>query len=61
LYFAQTEKAAVDRAGRVVLPERHAAHAGLRHEVILLGAGDHLELWDAQRWQRLAGGPARPK
>jgi DNA-binding transcriptional regulator/RsmH inhibitor MraZ len=25
--------------------------AGLQHEVVLLGVEDHLELWDAQRWQ----------
>ena len=35
-----------------MVPERLAQFAGLNHEVVLLGVRDHLELWDAQRWQQ---------
>jgi MraZ protein len=52
LYFAQTEAVDLDRSGRVLLPERLVQFAGLRHEVVLIGVRDHLELWDAERWQR---------
>jgi MraZ protein len=52
LYFAQTEAVDVDRSGRMLIPERLVQFAGLQHEVVLLGVRDHLELWDAQRWQR---------
>ncbi|HLJ97492.1 MAG TPA: division/cell wall cluster transcriptional repressor MraZ [Gemmataceae bacterium] len=52
LYFAQTEAVDVDRSGRVLIPERLVQFAGLRHEVVLIGVRDHLELWDAQRWQQ---------
>src|SRR5689334_2262491 len=52
LYFAQTEAVDVDRTGRILIPERLIQFAGLRHEVVLIGVRDHLELWDAQRWQR---------
>lgn len=51
LYFAQTEAVDVDRSGRILVPERLLQFAGLRHDVVLLGVRDHLELWDAQRWQ----------
>jgi MraZ protein len=51
LYFAQTEAVEVDRAGRILLPERLIALAGLSHEIVLLGVRDHLEVWDARRWQ----------
>lgn len=51
LYFAQTESVDVDRSGRILLPERLVQLAGLKHEVVLLGVGDHLEIWDAERWQ----------
>ena len=54
LYFAQTEAVDVDRAGRILLPDRLAALAGLTHEAVLLGVRDHLELWDAKRWQDYA-------
>jgi MraZ protein len=52
LYFAQTESVDVDRAGRVLVPERLVQFAGIRHEVVLLGVRDHLELWDAARWRQ---------
>jgi MraZ protein len=52
LYFAQTEAVDVDRNGRVLIPERLVQFAGLQHEVVLIGVRDHLELWDAQRWQQ---------
>jgi MraZ protein len=52
LYFAQTEAVDMDRTGRILIPERLVQFAGLRHEVALIGVRDHLELWDAQRWQR---------
>jgi MraZ protein len=52
LYFAQTEAVDVDRNGRVLIPDRLAQFAGLQHDVVLIGVRDHLELWDAQRWQQ---------
>jgi len=52
LYFAQTEAVDVDGSGRVLIPERLVQFAGLKHEVVLIGVRDHLELWDAERWQR---------
>ena len=51
LYFAQTEAVDVDGTGRILIPERLIQFAGLRHDVVLIGVRDHLELWDAQRWQ----------
>lgn len=52
LYFAQTESVDLDRAGRILVPERLLQFAGLKHDVVLLGVRDHLELWDAARWQQ---------
>jgi MraZ protein len=51
LYFAQTEAVDVDRTGRILIPDRLLQFAGLQHEVVLIGVRDHLELWDAGRWQ----------
>jgi len=52
LYFAQTEAVDVDRSGRVLVSERLVQFAGLQHDVVLIGVRDHLELWDAPRWQQ---------
>lgn len=51
LYFAQTEAVDVDKSGRVLVPDRLVQFAGLQRDVVLLGVRDHLELWDAGRWQ----------
>ena len=52
LYFAQAERVDVDGSGRVLVPERLVQFAGLQREVVLIGVRDHLELWDATRWQQ---------
>jgi MraZ protein len=52
LYFAQTEAVDVDRSGRILIPERLVQFASLQHEVVLIGVRDHLELWDAGKWQQ---------
>jgi MraZ protein len=55
-YFALTQRVAVDKAGRFVLPPALAAGADLKQEVVLIGVGDHVEVWDAQRWQKYCQG-----
>jgi len=52
LYFAQTESAELDKAGRMVIPDRLSGFAGLDREVVLIGVQDHLELWDTTRWKK---------
>ena len=52
LFFAQMESVEMDTAGRILLPDRLIDFASLKHEVVLLGVQDHLELWDAERWRQ---------
>ena len=40
----------LDAAGRVMVPAFLAAHAGLQKEVVVVGTGERLELWDRARW-----------
>ncbi len=51
LFYAQTQRVEVDRQGRVRISAELASLAGLRREAVLIGAGDHVELWDKQRWE----------
>src|SRR5476649_2094433 len=51
LFYAQMEEVDLDRNGRILIPDRLVQFAGLEHEVVLLGIHDHLELWNAQRYQ----------
>ncbi|MEY4750574.1 MAG: cell division protein MraZ [Pseudomonadota bacterium] len=40
----------VDGASRVLVAPELRAYAGLSKDVVLLGMGGHMELWDAQRY-----------
>jgi len=40
----------IDGAGRILLPVRLREYAGVEQEVTLIGAEDHMEIWDTKRW-----------
>ncbi len=40
----------LDAAGRVTLPPSLMAHGGIEKEVVVVGVGDHLEIWGRERW-----------
>jgi len=43
----------VDRRGRIAIPLPLRQAAGLSRQVVLVGAGRHMEVWDAQRFERV--------
>jgi MraZ protein len=50
-FNANAEDVELDSAGRVMLPRTHLEHAGIDRQVVILGAGDSLELWDRESWK----------
>jgi MraZ protein len=40
----------LDRQGRVTLPAKHLAYAGISRDVTVIGVADHLEIWDRTAW-----------
>ena len=52
LYYSQAEQVEVDSQGRIRIPERLVAFAGLQQEVVLLGIHDHVEIWDQAAWDQ---------
>ena len=50
--YATASKVGWDRQGRVLLPEKAVQRAGLSKEVTLVGARDHLELWNRCDWDK---------
>ena len=42
----------LDSAGRVRLPKHLIEHAELEGPCVIVGAGDNLEIWDADSWSR---------
>ena len=41
----------LDASGRVILPAPLLEHSGIQKEVVVVGVGDHLEVWAKERWQ----------
>jgi MraZ protein len=50
--YGSSQEAELDAAGRVIVPAFLAEHAQLNREVLIVGAGDRLELWNREVWQR---------
>jgi MraZ protein len=42
----------LDAAGRVRLPKPLIDHAGLSGPCVIVGAGEHVEIWDGPTWAR---------
>ena len=41
-----------DKQGRVTIPPNLRSYAGLDREVVVIGAGERAEIWDAEAWQK---------
>ena len=61
-FYGSSHDADLDAAGRIMVPGFLGEHAGLAKDVVVVGAGDRLELWDRERWNEhrptLLGGVA---
>jgi MraZ protein len=50
-FFAGATEITPDKQGRVAIPQHLRDYAGLGRDVIVAGSFDHLEIWDAGRFQ----------
>jgi MraZ protein len=48
--FGTSEQAELDSAGRVRLPRHLIEHGGLSGSCLVVGVGDHLEIWNTEAW-----------
>lgn len=51
LFYAQAQRVEIDRQGRFRIPSDLMELASLSGEVMLVGVGDHMELWNPQQWK----------
>lgn len=49
--FAGATESAVDVQGRLVLPANLKDYAGVDKKTAVIGAGDHIEIWDFLAWE----------
>lgn len=52
--FSAAEKVEIDKIGRIVLPAHLKEYAHVESQVVVIGAGDHFEIWDHERWKEYA-------
>ena len=50
--FALAGRVELDRQGRLLLGEKAIRRAKLKEQVTLIGARDHLEIWDTGQWEK---------
>ena len=49
-FHSQAETYAIDRSGRLLMPEHLKRLAGLDDRVVIAGVGRRAELWEPQTW-----------
>ncbi len=50
---SQSEQVALDKSGRICLPDTMAREAGITDEAILVGVLDRFEIWNPGRYERV--------
>ena len=51
--FAAAIEVDLDEQGRFVIPDYLKEYAGIDSEIVVAGAGDHFEIWDASEFKRI--------
>ncbi|MDP3244946.1 MAG: division/cell wall cluster transcriptional repressor MraZ [bacterium] len=52
LMFSGAMEVELDDLGRVLIPEYLKSHAQLKKEAVIIGAGNRLEIWDKEKWEK---------
>lgn len=50
--FSSTVYLEIDDQGRFVIPRNLMQSAVIKNKVIIVGVGDHFEIWDPIRWEK---------
>ncbi|MDD5680697.1 MAG: division/cell wall cluster transcriptional repressor MraZ [Candidatus Omnitrophica bacterium] len=51
LYFSGAMEITFDKQGRILLPKYLKDFAGIRHEVMVIGVSNRIEIWDIEKWR----------
>jgi MraZ protein len=53
-FAANAHEVRPDSQGRITIPQRLRDFAGLDRDVVVIGAIERIEIWDAARWQEVS-------
>lgn len=51
-FLAGADKPEYDKMGRILIPQPLRNHAGLTKDVVFLGVGKRIEIWDKEKWEQ---------
>ncbi len=49
-FFSRADECILDSQGRFILPQEFVEKIDLKSGVLIIGAGDHFEIWDLSLW-----------
>jgi MraZ protein len=55
---SESVQVALDKAGRICLPEEMSRAAGIREEAMLVGSLDRFDIWNPERWSKVRNADA---
>lgn len=50
--FSSTVYLEIDDQGRFIIPKNMLAHSGLKDRALIVGVGDHFEVWKPETWEK---------
>lgn len=53
IFFSSAESCVLDGQGRFIIPEVLVLRAGLKEQILIIGAGDHFEIWNPDSYQKV--------
>ena len=56
MFFGKAEALDLDSQGRLLVPQRLRAEAGIRKEAVVVGVFDRMEIWDRETHERYEAG-----
>lgn len=54
ILFSSVAYLQIDEQGRFVIPKNLLNYARLKDEAVIVGVGDHFEIWNPSQWQKYA-------
>ncbi len=49
-FFSNASEAEIDEQGRILISNSHKNYAAITRDVIIIGAGNKIELWSKEKW-----------
>ncbi len=59
--FANAAKCEPDAQGRILLPAKLRAYAGLQKDVVVIGVSNRAEIWNAEKWYAVEEAELNPE